>query len=105
MAEDNPAWTVVSALAVICVEGSWPRGRDVALAFTVVPGLSLVVASRGHCPVAVRGLLIVEVSRCRAQAPGAWASGVAACRLHTCSTWSLVAVAHRLSCPLARGIF
>lgn len=32
-AEDSPVWTVVSALAVIRVEGSgarvWPRGRDV----------------------------------------------------------------------------
>ena len=42
---------------------------------------SLVAVSRGYSLAVMHGLLIEVASRCRAQALGAWASGVAAHRL------------------------
>ena len=49
-------------------------------------GLSLVAASGGYSAVAVHWLLIAVASRCRAQAPGARASIVAALGLGTCGS-------------------
>ena len=57
--------------------------------FLAVHGLSLVAARWGLLFVAVHGLLIV----------------VASLVAHRLSSLDLAVVTHRLSCPVARGIF
>ena len=58
--------------------------------FIAAYGLSLVVLSGGYALVSVLGLLVAVASRCRAGALGHGGS---------------VAVVHRLTCPVACGIF
>ena len=57
--------------------------------FVAAHGLSLVAASGGYCFVAVRRLLIVVASRCRAWALGVRASVVVACGLSSCGSRAL----------------
>ena len=46
--QQSPAWTVVSVLAVICVEGSWPRERDVGGACVCVCVCVCVLCKARH---------------------------------------------------------
>ena len=55
--------------------------------------------------VAVRGLLTVVASHCRARALGVWASLAVARRLQQLWRTGSVVVARRLNCSAARGIF
>ena len=54
--------------------------------FIAVCGLSLVVASGAALHCGARASHCGGFSRCRARAPGAWASVVVACRLSSCGT-------------------
>ena len=72
-------------------------------------GLSLILASGATLRCSGQASPCGGFSCCGAQAPGMWASVVAACGLNSCGSWALergsVVVVHGLNCSAACGIF